>query len=77
MFCVVSTKFVNHGGRRGDAAQALTQWWHPLASSKARDVLHWVLRPALYCRIRMVIKIASEFPTFFIDVDYLFAHNLS
>jgi len=33
-------EIVYHGGRRGDTAQALAQWWHPVASSEALDVLH-------------------------------------
>jgi hypothetical protein len=70
-------KFVNHGGRQGNVVQALVQWHHPLASSEARDVLHWAMHPASYHRIRMVIEIASKFPTFFVVVNYLFAHNLS
>jgi hypothetical protein len=63
------------GGRQGNAVQALAQWRHPVASSKARDVLHWAMRPASYRRIRMVIEIASNFPAFFVVVDFLFAHN--
>ncbi len=46
------------GGRRGNAVQALAQWRHPVASSKAWDVLHWAMRPASYRRIHMAIKIA-------------------
>ena len=56
MFC---NEFADHGGCRGNAVQALAQWQHPLASSKARDVLHWMMRPASYRRIRMVIKIRN------------------
>ncbi len=67
--------FVNHGGRWGDMAQALTQWRHPVASSEARDVIHWAMRPALYRRIRMVIEITSTFPAFFVIIDSVVAHN--
>jgi hypothetical protein len=63
-----------HGGRRGDRAQALDLWWHPVASSEALDVLHQVMYPALYCRICMAIDIASNLPAFFI-VDFVFADN--
>jgi hypothetical protein len=73
---VFSTKIVDHGGHRGDAIQALAQWWHPLASSKAWDVLRWAMHPALYCCIRKVIKIARNFPTFFVIVDSIVANNL-
>jgi hypothetical protein len=48
-----------------------------MASSEALDVLHWAMHPALHCRIRMVIKVASNSPAFFIVADYLFAHKLS
>jgi hypothetical protein len=61
---VFLNKFVDHGGRHGDVAQALTQWWHPVASCEAQDVLHWVMHPALYHHICMVIKITSNFPAF-------------
>ncbi len=26
----------------------LAQWWHPVASSKALDLLHWAMRAVLY-----------------------------
>jgi hypothetical protein len=57
-------KFVDHGGRQGDTAQALAQWRHPVASSEALDVLYRVMRPALYCCIAMAIEIASNLPSF-------------
>jgi hypothetical protein len=57
-------KSVNHGGRRGDTAQALTRWRHPVAFSEALDVLYWAMRPASYCCIAMAIKIASDFSSF-------------
>jgi hypothetical protein len=47
-----------------------------VASSKALDVLHWAMHPASHRRIRMVIKVASELPAFFVVADYLFAHKL-
>jgi hypothetical protein len=52
-------------------AQALARWRHPVASSEALDVLHRVMHPALYRRIRIAIKIASNFPEFFNVVDSL------
>ncbi len=66
-----SNDFDDHGSRQGDTAQALAQWRHPVASSEALDVLHWAMRPALYRRIRMAIKIASNLPAFFAVVDSL------
>jgi hypothetical protein len=63
------------GSRWGNAVQALTQWCHLVASSKAWDVLHREMHPALYRHIPMVIKIASNFPTFFVVIDFSFAQN--
>jgi hypothetical protein len=74
--CVFNT-FTNHDGRRGNTAQALAQWQHPVASSEALDVLHWAMRPALHRRIGMVIKVTSNSPALFVVTDYLFAHKLS
>jgi hypothetical protein len=73
--CVFNV-FVNYGGRWGNMAQALAQWRHPVASSKARVVLHWAMRPALYRCIRMVIKITSTFPAFFLVVNSVVTNNL-
>jgi hypothetical protein len=64
-------EFVDHGGRRGNTAQALNQWQHPVDLSEALDVLHWEMRPSSYCRIRMAIKIASSLPAFFVVFDSL------
>jgi hypothetical protein len=65
--------------RQGNAVQALARWRHPVASSKAWDwdVLHWVMRTALYCRIRMAIKITSNLPAFFVVVNFIVSHNCS
>jgi hypothetical protein len=57
-------KFVDHGGRRGNTAQALARWQHPVASSEALDVLYWGMRPASYRCIAMAVKIASDLPSF-------------
>jgi hypothetical protein len=51
--------------------QALAQWQHPVASSEAQDVLHWVMRPASHLRIHMAIKITSDLPAFFVFVDFV------
>jgi len=63
--------FVDHGSCRGNTAQALDPWWHPVVSIEALDVLYWMMRPVSYCRIRMAIKIASDLPTFFVVDDLL------
>jgi len=47
-------------GRRIDTAQALAQWRHPVDSGEALDVLHQAMRPAFNRRIRMAIKMASN-----------------
>jgi hypothetical protein len=70
-------EFVDHGGCRGNTAQALARWLHPVASSKALDVIHRAMRPASYRLKRIAIKIASDSPAFFVVVDLFFAHNLS
>jgi hypothetical protein len=64
-------EIVNHGGRRGNLAQALARWRHPVASSEALDVLHRAMRLASYCCIAMAIEIASDSSAFFVVVDSL------
>jgi hypothetical protein len=64
-------EFVDHGGRRGNTAQAFARWLHPVASSEAPDVIHRAMRPASYRLTRMAIKIASNLPAFFVVVDSL------
>jgi len=61
---VFYSKFVDHGGRRGDTMRALARWWHPLASSEALDVLHRAMRPASYRCIAMAIEIVVDLPAF-------------
>jgi hypothetical protein len=74
---VFAVKIDELGGRRANAVQALTRWRHPGASCKAWDVLHQAMHPALYCRIRMAIKIASNLPAFSIVVNFIVGHNCS
>jgi hypothetical protein len=64
-------EFVDHGGCQGATAQALTRWWHLLASIEALDVLHWAMHATSYRHICMAIKITSDSPAFFIVVDLL------
>jgi hypothetical protein len=76
MLCFVSVlsvlfEFFDHGGCRGDTAQALARWRHPLALSETLDILYREMRPASYCRIAMAIKIAIDSPAFFVAVDLL------
>jgi hypothetical protein len=37
----------------------LAQWWHPVASSEALDLLHRAMRAVTYRRIAMAIKTAT------------------
>jgi hypothetical protein len=74
---VFAAKIDDLGGRRGNAVQALAQWRHPVAFSKAWDVLHQAVRPTLYHRIYMSIKIASNLPAFFHVIDFIVGHNRS
>jgi hypothetical protein len=74
---VFAAKINDLGSRQGNAVQALAQWRHPVASSKAWDVLHWAMHPAFYRCIRMAIKIASYLPAFFDVVDFIVGHNHS
>ncbi len=72
---VFYNKFVDHGSRHGDVAQALAQWRHPVASSETQDVFYQGMHPTLYQHIRMVIKITSNFPAFLVFVDFVVTHN--
>jgi hypothetical protein len=73
----VSFEFIDHGSRRGDTAQALNQWRHPVASSEALDVLHWAMLPALYRRIHMAIEIVSNLPAFFVVIYMLMLSTIA
>jgi hypothetical protein len=53
------TNIVDHGGYYGNVMQALAQWWCPLASSKARDVLHGEMCPTLHRPICMARQLKS------------------
>jgi hypothetical protein len=39
--------------------QVLAQWWHPVASSEALDLLYWAMRAVLYRRTAAAINTAS------------------
>ncbi len=76
VLCVLF-EFVDHGGRRGNTAQALARWQHPVAPSEALDVLYWAMRPASYRRIRMAIEITSNLPAFVVVADSLLPTNIA
>jgi hypothetical protein len=46
-------------------AAILAQWWCPVASSKAMDLLHRAMRAVMYRRIAMAIGMASK-----VDVSF-------
>jgi len=60
-------EIVELGGRRGDTAQALIRWRHPLASSEALVVLHRAMCPESYRCIAMAIKIVVDLPAFLLS----------
>jgi hypothetical protein len=70
-------EFVDHGGRRGDTAQALARWRHPVASSEALDVLYRAMCPASYRCITMAIEIVVDLPAFFVSSIPLLATTIS
>jgi hypothetical protein len=74
---VFAAKIDDLGSRWSNGVLALAQWQHPVASSKARDVLHRAMLSALYQSICMVIKIASNLPAFFVVVNFIVGHNRS
>jgi hypothetical protein len=42
----------------------LAQWWRPVASSEALDLLHWAMCAVLYQRTTAAIKMASKIGQF-------------
>jgi hypothetical protein len=75
---VFAAKIDDLGGLWGNAVQALAQSQHPVASSKAWDVLHQAMCPASYRCICMAIEIASNLPAFFFFVsNFIVGHNRS
>jgi hypothetical protein len=69
-------EIVDHGGRRGETAQALARWRHPVASSEAMVVIHRAMRPASRRRIRMVVEIVVNLPAFFVALISLLATTI-
>jgi hypothetical protein len=73
---VFAAKIDDLGGCLGNTARALAQQQHPVASSEALDVCYWAMRPALYHRIHLVIKIASNVGVFLCISNFVVIHNL-
>jgi hypothetical protein len=46
----------------------LAQWWHPVSSSKALDLLHQAMHTLTYRCIVMAINTASKVGVFFIVI---------
>ncbi len=58
------------------SAAILTQWWRPVASTKALDLLHWAMCAVLYQRTAMAIEIASKVDPFFVTFCLLLPWRL-
>jgi hypothetical protein len=48
------------------SATILTQWWRPVTSTKALDLLHWAMCAVLYQHTTMAIKMANKVGEFFV-----------
>jgi hypothetical protein len=70
-------EFVDNGGRRGNTAQALARWRHPVASSEALDVLYRAMCPASYRCIVMAIEIVVDLPALIVSSISLLATTIS
>jgi hypothetical protein len=53
-------KIDDHGIRRGNTGQILTQWWHMVVSRVALDLPYWVMHLTSYRLIRMAIEMTSK-----------------
>ena len=71
------TEIIDHVSRRGNAMRELARWHHPVASREALNVLHRVIHPASYRRIRMAIEIIVNLPEVFFALISLLATILS
>ena len=56
---MICNKFVDHGDRCGDVAQALARWRHLVALHEAPNAFQQSMHPALPRRTRIVIEIGS------------------
>jgi hypothetical protein len=55
------------------SAAILAQWWCPVASTKALDLLHRVIHMVWYQRIVVAIKMASKVSQFIFVVSFAVA----
>ena len=51
------------------------QWWRPVASSVAMDLLHQAMCTSRLRRIAMAIETAGKGRVFFNMVDFIIVHN--
>jgi hypothetical protein len=47
-------------GGWGNTEQVVAQWWHPVASGVALDMLHWAMCFVLHQQTAMAIKMANN-----------------
>ncbi len=48
------------GSSWGNTEQLVSQWWHPVASEVALDMLHWAMPSVLPQRTAVAIKMADQ-----------------
>ena len=61
----------DHGVRRSNMGQILAQWWRPVDSKVALDMLHPAMRLASHRRIVIAIEMARKGGAFFSVVEIL------
>jgi hypothetical protein len=66
-------KIDDHGVHWGNTGQILAQWWHPVASRVALDLLYWAMRSPLY----HLTKMTSEGGVLFCHRRLFVLHNRS
>jgi hypothetical protein len=59
------TEIDDHGVRQGNTGHMIAQWWRPVASKVALDMLRWAMCSALHWRIVIALKMAHDGGTFF------------
>jgi hypothetical protein len=64
-------KIDDHGIHQSNIGQILAQWWCPVASKVALDMLHWAMRLASHRGIVIAIKMARKSGPFFSFVDFM------
>ncbi len=65
------------GSPCGNTEQVVAQWWLPVASGVALDMLHWVMCFVLHQRTAMAIKMAGRQCTFDCHQQCCHRHKLS